>query len=368
VSDLASVGARDPLSVLLGLDEDELVLVRDDHGSRIKRLGPLEAFVFSVRAYFGHHKCASTWVWQLVAGVCREIGLRHYLVVYDRTPGPHPPLKGFAAGGRGKERRKGNFERRRLRERVDEAGAEFVSCITADREQLEALAPRRGFHVIRDPRDIIVSGYFSHRNSRPADHPEPQAWALPHIAEHRERLRAVPKEEGLLLEMDFARATLLDLAQWDYDRPEILELRMEELAARPYEGFVRIFQHLELLPGEEPTAGRELLALSLRRTLNRLSARPPLRALRRPMPATGEILLGAVYGNRFEAKTKGRPAGAEDTRSHYRKGVPGDWLNHFTPTHTEAFKERFGDLAVKLGYERDNDWGADELSLAPAET
>jgi hypothetical protein len=321
-----------------------------------------------MRAYFGHHKCASTWVWHLVAGVCREIGLRHYLVVYDRTPGPHPPLKGFAAGGRGEERRKGNFERRRLRERVDEAGAEFVSCITADREQLEALAPRRGFHVIRDPRDIIVSGYFSHRNSRPADHPEPQAWALPHIAEHRERLRAVPKEEGLLLEMDFARATLLDLAQWDYDRPEILELRMEELAARPYEGFVRIFQHLELLPGEEPTAGRELLALSLRRTLNRLSARPPLRALRRPMPATGEILLGAVYGNRFEAKTKGRPAGAEDTRSHYRKGVPGDWLNHFTPTHTEAFKERFGDLAVKLGYERDNDWGADELSLAPAET
>ena len=302
-----------------------------------------------MRAYFGHHKCASTWVWHLVAGVCREIGLRHYMVVQDRRPGAHPPLKGFAAGGQGNERRKGNFERRRLRERVDEAGAEFVSCITADREQLEALAPTRGFHVIRDPRDIIVSGYFSHRNSHPTD-------GLPELAEHRERLRAVSKEEGLLLEMDFARGTLIDLAQWDYDRPEILELRMEELSAKPYEGFVRIFQHLELLPDEEPTAGRRLLALSLRRTLNRLSARPMLRPLRRPMPATGEILLGAVYGNRFEAKTKGRPAGAEDTRSHYRKGVAGDWINHFTPAHTEAFNERFGDLLVKLGYEQDDDW------------
>ena len=302
-----------------------------------------------MRAYFGHHKCASTWVWQLVAGVCREIGLRHYLALDERTPLTHGLLTGFAEGGRGQERLKGTFERRRLRERVEEAGAEFVSCITADREQLEALAPTRGFHVIRDPRDIIVSGYFSHRNSHPTD-------GLPELARHRERLRAVSKEEGLLLEMDFARGTLIDLAQWDYDRPEILELRMEELSAKPYEGFVRIFQHLELLPDEEPTAGRRLLALSLRRTLNRLSARPMLRPLRRPMPATGEILLGAVYGNRFEAKTKGRPAGAEDTRSHYRKGVAGDWINHFTPAHTEAFNERFGDLLVKLGYEQDDDW------------
>jgi hypothetical protein len=298
-----------------------------------------------MRAYFGHHKCASTWVWQLVAGVCREIGLRHYLAIDERTPRTHGPLTGFMEGGRGKERAKGTFERRELRARADEAGAEFVSCITADREQLEALGPRRGFHVIRDPRDIIVSGYFSHRNSHPTD-------GLPELARHRERLRAVSKEEGLLLEMDFARGTLLDLAQWDYGRPEILELRLEDLASRPYESFVRVFQHLELLPETEPTTGRELLALSLCRTLNRLAARRMLRRLRRPMPATGEILLGAVYGNRFEAKSEGRRAGAEDTNSHYRKGVAGDWVNHFTPAHTEAFNARFGDLVVKLGYEQ----------------
>jgi len=319
-----------------------------------------------MRAYFGHHKCASTWVREMVELVCREIGLGHYLVVHDRRPGALAPLRAFATQGRGRERGKGGFERRLLRQRAEEAGAGFVSCITADREQLEALAPSRAFHVIRDPRDIIVSGYFSHRNSRPADHPQPEAWGRPHIAEHRERLQAVSKEEGLLLEMDFARRTLLDLAEWDYSRPQVLELRMEELAARPYDGFVRVFQHLELLAEDEPSAGRELVAVWLRRTLNRVSARRPLGALRRPMPATGEIVLGAVYGNRFEAKTRGRRAGAEDTRSHYRKGVAGDWINHFTPAHSEAFKQRFGDLVVQLGYEQDNDWGADERSRALA--
>lgn len=310
-----------------------------------------------MKAYFGHHKCGSTWLWELVSAVCRETGLRWYLAQDERSPYERSPLIAISTGLHGSERRKGSFERSRLRQRAEEAGAQFVSCVTADREQLEELAPERAFHVIRDPRDIIVSGYFSHRHSHPPDHPGPEGWALPHMAEHRERLLSVPEEEGLLLEMDHARVGLLDLAGWDYGRPEVLELRLEELAARPYDGFVRIFQHLELLREDEPTAGRELVSVWLRRTLNRLSSRRMLGGLRRPMPATGEILLGAVYGHRFEAKTKGRRAGTEDTGSHYRKGVAGDWVNHFTPAHVEAFKERFEGLLEELGYESSNDWG-----------
>jgi hypothetical protein len=304
-----------------------------------------------MRAYFGHHKCASTWVWQLMQRVSREIGLRHYSVYDEQTPVAHAPLVAIGTDGNGAEHAKGAFERASVRQRAEQAGAALVSCMTADREQVDALGATRAFHVIRDPRDIIVSGYFSHRNPRPADHPGAEAWSLPHIAEHRERLVSAPKEEGLILEMDFARREMLDLAEWDYDRPEILELRLEELSARPYEGFVRIFQHLELLPDEEPVGGNDLLSVWLRRTLNRLSSRPGLGRLRRPMPATGEILLGAVYRNRFEANAKGRRAGAEDTSSHYRKGVAGDWVNHFTPKVAAAFEERFDGLPQKLGYD-----------------
>lgn len=296
-------------------------------------------------------------MWQLVSSVAREVGLRHYLVVDESNPVTHGPLNAHATSDRS-ERRKGPFERRRLGTRAREAGADIVSCITADREQLDALAPARAFHVIRDPRDIIVSGYFSHRNSHPTD-------GLPLLAEHREHLRTVPQHDGLLLEMDFAHAVLTDLAEWDYDRPEILELRLEDLAARPCEGFIRIFSHLDLLPQDEPTAGRALAGIWLRRTLNRVSSRRGLRPLRRPMPVTGEILLGAVYGQRFEAKTKGRRAGMEDTASHYRKGVAGDWANHFSPVHAEAFEERHPGLLQQLGYETSDDWGA-ALDGSPA--
>jgi len=41
----------------------------------------------------------------------------------------------------------------------------------------------------------------------------------------------------------------------------------------------------------------------------------------------------------------------------WRKGTPGDWKNHFTPKITEYFKERWGEMIVKLGYEKDLDWG-----------
>jgi hypothetical protein len=303
-----------------------------------------------MRAYFGHHKCASTWVWQLMQRVSREIGLSHYSVYDEQTPLAHAPLVAIGTNGHGAERAKGAFERAQVRERAEQAGADFVSCMTADRQQVDALGATRAFHVIRDPRDIIVSGYFSHRNARPADHPGADAWGLPHIAEHRERLLSVSKEEGLVLEMDFAHRELVDLAEWDYERPEILELRLEELSAKPYDGFVRIFQHLELLPEDEPNGGRDVLSVWLRRTLNRLSSRRGLAGLRRPMPATGEIVLGAVYWNRFESNAKGRRAGAEDTKSHYRKGVAGDWVNHFTPPVSKAFEERFNGLPQQLGY------------------
>jgi hypothetical protein len=78
--------------------------------------------------------------------------------------------------------------------------------------------------------------------------------------------------------------------------------------------------------------------------------RPRLGFLRRPMSASGEILLGSVYANRFEAKTEGRRAGAKDTQSHYREGVAGDSVNHFGPEHGEAFDERSPRLLDQLGY------------------
>jgi hypothetical protein len=40
----------------------------------------------------------------------------------------------------------------------------------------------------------------------------------------------------------------------------------------------------------------------------------------------------------------------------FRKGVPGNWREHFTPTNKAVFKEAAGDLLLKLGYEQDHQW------------
>jgi hypothetical protein len=40
----------------------------------------------------------------------------------------------------------------------------------------------------------------------------------------------------------------------------------------------------------------------------------------------------------------------------FRKGKPGNWQEHFTPANKALFKERAGDLLLRLGYETGSDW------------
>jgi phage gpG-like protein len=40
----------------------------------------------------------------------------------------------------------------------------------------------------------------------------------------------------------------------------------------------------------------------------------------------------------------------------FRSGKTGEWKKHFTAEHKKIFKDVAGDLLVKLGYERDNNW------------
>ena len=40
----------------------------------------------------------------------------------------------------------------------------------------------------------------------------------------------------------------------------------------------------------------------------------------------------------------------------FRSGKTGEWQKHFTEEHKRIFKDVAGDLLVKLGYEKDNDW------------
>jgi hypothetical protein len=56
------------------------------------------------------------------------------------------------------------------------------------------------------------------------------------------------------------------------------------------------------------------------------------------------------------ASLTGREAGQEDRSSFIRKGVAGDWKNHFTREAAQVFDELAGEALIRAGYEPDRSW------------
>jgi hypothetical protein len=281
-------------------------------------------------AAFGHHKCASMWVHGICEQVCLDLGLRLGCVFGEKE---------FGAD---------------LQRYVRERNVEFLLYGNADFHQVQRLPAEnlRAFHYVRDPRDIVVSAYFSHRNSHSTD-----AW--PELLEYREKLRSCSKEQGLFLELEFRSQQFQEMRSWKQltANGSIRRYQVEEVIARPYETFLEIFGWLGLLDQEHYSASKRLrfLLAKVGCRLERLmgSAVHLPRAIS-AMPAEG--LLGIVNERDFSRLSGGRRQGQADPGSHYRRGVHGDWLNHFSVEHLQVFKERYGDLVLQYGYEDDVDW------------
>lgn len=271
-------------------------------------------------AYFSHHKCATMYVTGILERLCLENGLRFRS--YDDASQFDRDLPGHLAS----------------------RPLDFLAYINAEWEHVRALDDVVGFHVIRDPRDILVSAYFSHLHTHATD-----AW--PELEHHRERLASTSKAEGLHLQIDFISDVFEALAGWDYGAEGILELTFEELTTRPYETFLRVFEHLWMLDGSGGGIRRQLghLASGLWNQAAALAGAPRF-LVRRRTSIPGDRLLAVVYEHRFDRKAGGRSRGEEDRGSHYRKGVSGDWRNHLGPGHLAALDERFPDLLDVTGY------------------
>jgi lipopolysaccharide transport system ATP-binding protein len=194
----------------------------------------------------------------------------------------------------------------------------YASC-----QQISALAlpdGTRRFVMIRDLRDTLVSAYFSFRHS----HPVLDAG----FAQLKEGLNALPIEEGMVHLMDswLFSSAVIQLSWIEAGEPVI---RYEDLLARDVE--------------------------ILERTLIDQCG----------LPVSRERLREVIVANRFERLT-GRQRGQEHLFSHERKGVAGDWRNHFTERLTRAFKARYGGVLIATGYEKDLDWHAAAVQLETA--
>lgn len=266
-------------------------------------------------AFFGHHKAGTTWINSIVKQAVRDMGLKH-AYLHRETMFSHN-LKEFVN-----------------REKID-----CISYVNADFEYVKDLDGLCGFHVIRDPRDIVVSAYFSHLYS----HKEVDEF--PELKEYREKLKNLSKDEGLIVEMvDFRKKQFELMYNWDYSLSNIKEVKMEDLIYNPYDKFIEIFKFLKIL-NESTITAKDLLMLIMNRRLHVRTGK-----------VFPERLLGFIYQNSFSKKSGGRDLGEENVKSHYRKGLAGDWKNHFNEEHKEVFKDNYNHLLIKLGYESSSDW------------
>ncbi len=208
---------------------------------------------------------------------------------------------------------------------------------------LDDLPEFKGFHLIRDPRDICVSGYYSHLNSHGLD-------GFDRLGPHREALKKCSKEEGLFLEFEFSKLWLDHMKNWDYENENIIEIKMEELFKDPYSQWSSILIFLGFQIKDSNDSGFVL------GKINHLAKKMGVNELIKMESISKGFLVKLIEKYSFKSLSKGRGKGEEDKQSHYRKGTEGDWVNHFSEEHKNVFKELYGDLLIKLGYEKDQDW------------
>jgi hypothetical protein len=282
-----------------------------------------------LRCFFGRHKSASTWARNIIHETAAALDLKILTLHVAKQWEDFPTLGEMVA-----------------QQRPD------ILIMTAPwQKDIDTLPDFKGVHLIRDPRDIVVSGYFSHRNSHP-EVVDGVAW--PEMVKHRKRLQELDKDAGLAAEIEFSNVFLEPMATWDYHNPRVLEARMEELTVDQVEGWTHIMRHLDLL-GED---GFGRLAAVQWNLADRREKPWLARHLRRVLPRVPLTRIPPAYLpnvlDRFSftrlSKSDRKP-GEVDENSHYRKGMARDWENHFAARHHEVFREHYGDLVQRLGYE-----------------
>lgn len=164
------------------------------------------------------------------------------------------------------------------------------------------------FYVIRDPRDLLVSDYFSLKETHPV--------ISKFIQDRRQELESLSKEEGIqmLLESHFESRFMNILEQWvSNPNPNIHIIKFEEF------------------PGafSQKTLTEFLSKIKLNLTSDQIDH------------------LCKKYSFKTIQKNQG---------GHYRQGKHGDWKNHLNSDHIKFFKEKYGESLIQMGYEKDHNW------------
>lgn len=175
--------------------------------------------------------------------------------------------------------------------------------------QMQKKQKHFAFFVKRDPRDLVVSFYFSNRYShRPSEE----------LLADRRQLENLSEQEGILQTLTQFDKFIPILTSWE--------------EAAKTDSRIRVVRYEDLTGDNHVDHWHKLLNDA---------------DIRIPRDVMAEI--AGTYS--FEKITGGREKGVEVTTEKYRKGIAGDWKNYFDNAITSAFRERFGVLPERLGYE-----------------
>lgn len=180
-------------------------------------------------------------------------------------------------------------------------------------KKLQKPDTHKSFYIARDPRDLIISNYFSLKFSHDPYHP--------YILKMREKLNSMSQDDGILdIINSFTAGTKKTLGGWFMQKSGNIKLiRFEDMfGEKQYDVFSDLLNHCNI-----------------------------------SISSTDIKILLEKYSFK---NISGRKQGSEDIKHHYRKGTPGDWKNHFTDQHKNLFKKLSDNLLVVCGYEKDNNW------------
>ena len=173
---------------------------------------------------------------------------------------------------------------------------------------------------VRDPRDLIVSGYFYHKKGAEPwfrfKDPTEEYWGainghvpanLPPGDSFAEYLNKLNEPDGLMKEMEFRKYHLESMRQWSED-PRIKTFRYEDVISDQFGAFSEILEHLQIKGFKK----RKLL---------------------------------------FFAKKYALQNRKMDT--HIRDPKGGQWRKYFTPKMNKDFVQEYGDILEKYGYPKE---------------
>lgn len=231
-------------------------------------------------------------------------------LVYEKSGLPiHVPGQDFILQQENKTFLQNSFPEKRIITPLYVAYDDFQNILKPDNF--------KAFYVTRDPRDILISRYFSVRYSH--------SMYTKSLQDEKNKLERLNLHEGIMLLIQMIKSEHSDfyssMCSWINagDDPRIKIYKFEEITGKnKFNTFKKLFNHICI-------------------------------------DMDNDSLIKLLEKNSF-MKISGREQGQEKFNSHYRKGVSGDWKNYFSSFHAMAFKRNTGDLLIKLGYEKSGNW------------